>query len=66
MKPESFQLNKQRAIDFLNMRPRVFVIDHYAGWDERYRLKTRIISARPYHALFMKNMLIRADHETIT
>jgi len=48
------------------MRPRVFVIDHYAGWDERYRLKTRIISARPYHALFMKNMLIRADHETIT
>jgi phosphoenolpyruvate carboxykinase (ATP) len=65
MTPESFQLNKQRAVDYLNMRPRVFVIDHYAGWDKEYQIKTRIISARPYHALFMKNMLIRDDQKTI-
>jgi phosphoenolpyruvate carboxykinase (ATP) len=36
MTPESFTLNKQRAVDYLNMRPRVFVIDHYAGWDKEY------------------------------
>jgi phosphoenolpyruvate carboxykinase (ATP) len=65
MTPESFQINKQRAVDYLNMRPRVFVIDHYAGWDKEYQIKTRIISARPYHALFMKNMLIRDDQKTI-
>jgi phosphoenolpyruvate carboxykinase (ATP) len=34
--------------------------DGYGGWDEHYRLKCRVISARPYHALFMKQMLIRA------
>ena len=65
MTPESFTLNKQRAVDFLNMRPRVFIIDQYAGWDKKYQLKTRIISARPYHALFMKNMLIKGDADEI-
>jgi len=59
MSPESYSSNKQRAIDFLNMRQRIFVVDGYAGWDEKYRIKTRVISARPYHALFMKQMLIR-------
>jgi len=36
MTPESFEINKQRAVDYMNMRPRVFVVDHYAGWDKRY------------------------------
>jgi len=45
----------------LNLRERVFVIDGYAGWDEDYRIKTRVISCRPYHALFMKQMLIRGE-----
>ena len=44
---------------FLSLQ--IFVIDGYAGWDEEYRIKTRVISVRPYHALFMKQMLIRGD-----
>ena len=43
----------------------IFIIDGYAGWDERYRIKTRVISVRPYHALFMKQMLMRADIPTL-
>ena len=65
MTPESFQLNKQRAVDYMNLRPRLFIIDQYAGWDPRYQIKTRVISARPYHALFMKQMLIRAEQSKI-
>lgn len=65
MTPESYESNKQRAIDFMNMRKRIFVVDGYAGWDEEYRIKTRVISCRPYHALFMKQMLIRADSDTL-
>jgi phosphoenolpyruvate carboxykinase (ATP) len=57
--PQSYEQNKQRAVDFMNMRRRIFVVDGYAGWDEKYRIKTRVISCRPYHALFMKQMLIR-------
>ncbi len=44
----------------------MFIIDGYAGWDENYRLKVRCIVARPYHALFMKQMLIRAPVAQLT
>jgi len=56
---EAFVINRQRALDFLNTREQLFVIDGFAGWDPKYRLKVRVICARPYHALFMHNMLIR-------
>jgi len=54
-----FMINHERAIDFLNIHKEVYVFDGFAGWDPRYRLKVRIICTRPYHALFMHNMLIR-------
>jgi phosphoenolpyruvate carboxykinase (ATP) len=57
--PNSFTALRQRAIDFLCQQPRVFVVDGYAGWDPRRRLKVRVYCARAYHALFMRNMLIR-------
>ena len=55
----SFLTNRQRAVDYLSSRERVYVVDGFAGWDPKHRIKTRIICARPYHALFMHNMLIR-------
>ena len=61
----AFLINRQRAIDFLNFRPRVYVVDGFAGWDPNHRLKVRVICARPYHALFMHNMLIRPTAEEL-
>ena len=61
----SFLVNRQRAVDFLNFRSQVYVIDGFAGWDPRYRLKVRVICARPYHALFMYNMLIRPTRDEL-
>jgi phosphoenolpyruvate carboxykinase (ATP) len=55
----SFLINRQRAIDYLSTRPRLFVFDGYAGWDPEYRLKVRVVASSAYHALFMHNMLIR-------
>ena len=55
----SFLLNRQRAIDYLNTRDLLYVVDGYAGWDPKYRIKIRVICERAYHALFMHNMLIR-------
>eukprot|EP00347_Sterkiella_histriomuscorum_P018324 403345940 len=60
IEPKGYARNRRRAVDFLNIRPRLFVIDGYAGWDEEYRMKCRVIATRPYHALFMKQMMIRA------
>jgi len=61
----SFMINRERAIDYLNTRQRVFVIDGFAGWDTKYRIKIRVICARAYHALFMYNMLIRPTAEEL-
>lgn len=61
----TFILNRQRAIDYLNTRDQIYVIDGYAGWDPRYRIKVRVICTRAYHALFMHNMLIRPSTEQL-
>lgn len=55
----TFAVNRERAVDFLNTRRQVYVIDGFAGWDPKYQIKVRVICSRPYHALFMNNMLIR-------
>ena len=59
MDEHTFDINRQRAIDYLNTRTRMYVMDGFAGWDKKYQIKVRVICTRPYHALFMNNMLIR-------
>lgn len=55
----TFQINRERAIDYLNTLNRLYVMDGFAGWDPNEQIKVRIVCTRPYHALFMYNMLIR-------
>lgn len=65
MSESVFMINLERAIDYINSRNICYVLDGYAGWDPRYRLKVRIICNRAYHALFMHNMLIRPTEEEL-
>ncbi|TWT90584.1 Phosphoenolpyruvate carboxykinase [ATP] [Pseudobythopirellula maris] len=65
LSPESFDKNRSMAIDFLNAQDVVHVVDGYAGWSPEERIKVRIICSRPYHALFMHNMLIRPTAEEL-
>jgi len=55
----SFVQLRQQALAFLGAQKRLYVVDGFAGWDPKRRIKIRVICARPYHALFMHNMLIR-------
>jgi len=66
MSEESFMINRERAIDYLNTRDRVYVVDGYAGWDPRYRVRVRVICSRAYHALFMRNMLVKPPADEIS
>ncbi|GJM32704.1 MAG: phosphoenolpyruvate carboxykinase [ATP] 2 [Saprospiraceae bacterium] len=59
MDEHTFNINRQRCIDYFNTRSRIYVVDGYVGWDPDYQLKVRVICTRPYHALFMHNMMIR-------
>ncbi len=60
-----YLINHERAIDYLNTRSQLFVVDAFAGWDPKYRIKVRIICTRAYHALFMQNMLIMPTKEEL-
>jgi len=60
-----FMINRERALDYLNTRPQLYVVDGFGGWDPKYRIKVRIICSRAYHALFMHNMLIRPTAEEL-
>lgn len=61
----SFDKMREAAIEFLNKAEHLYVVDGFAGWDPENRLKIRIICSRPYHALFMHNMLIRPTEEEL-
>lgn len=56
---DSFNINLERAKDYLNTRKKLYVVDGFAGWDPATRMKIRVVCSRPYHALFMHIMLIR-------
>lgn len=62
---DTFETNRERAVDYFNTRNKLYVVDAFAGWDPSYRAKVRVICTRPYHALFMHNMLIRPTKEEL-
>lgn len=63
--PSSFCILRQRAVDFLNTCPDLYVFDGFACWDPKFRIKIRVICTRPYHAFFMHCMLIRPTLEEL-
>jgi phosphoenolpyruvate carboxykinase (ATP) len=65
LEAHSFVINRERAHDYLNTRDRLYCFDGFAGWDPKYRVKVRVICSRPYHALFMHNMLIRPTRQDL-
>ena len=65
LEAQTFALNRSRMIDYLNICPRLYCFDGFAGWDSKYRIKVRVICSRPYHALFMRTMLIRPTKDEL-
>ena len=65
LSPESFQKCRSQVIEHLSDQLRLYVVDGYAGWDPKHRLKARIVCSQAYHALFMYNMLIRPSEEEL-
>ena len=61
----TYEIVRERARDYLNICERLYCFDGFAGSDPKYRVKIRVICSRPYHALFMHNMLIRPTREEL-
>lgn len=62
---EEYLLQRNVAIEHLSSKDHLFVIDGFADWNKENRVKVRIVCTRPYHALFMHNMLIRPTQEEL-
>lgn len=63
LEAQSYKLLQEMAVNYINTRPKVYIIDGYGGWDKKYRQRIRTVCTREYHALFMKNMLIKPTQE---
>jgi len=63
---ESYLACREQALRFINGRDRVYIVDGFAGWDHGYQLKVRVICTLAYHALFMRNILIRPTPNELT
>jgi len=62
---EPFQQLREHARAHLQSCDRLYVVDGFAGWDPRHRIRVRVICERAYHALFMHNMLIRPSADEL-
>lgn len=54
-----------QSMQQLNEVEAIFVVDAFANWDRDARKKVRVVCSRPYHSLFMRNMLIRPTEEEL-
>jgi len=61
----NFLITRETAVNFLNNQENLYVFDGYAGWDKTHQIKVRVICTRPYHCLFMSNMLIRPTKDEL-
>src|ERR687898_2597918 len=59
LEPEAFERLQEDVRAYLDARE-VFVQDLFAGADPAYRLSVRFITPNAWHALFVRNMFIRA------
>jgi phosphoenolpyruvate carboxykinase (ATP) len=66
MNSDTFLMNRETAINYLEIQETLFIFDGFAGWDKRYRIKIRLICSEAYHALFANNLLIRPSDEDLS
>lgn len=65
MEEDVFDINRERALDFLNSNSRLFVVDGFAGWDQEYRIPVRIVTSLASHALVATHLLVAPTDEEL-
>src|SRR5215211_816223 len=62
---EDFSALRTKLVEHLDARDVVYVVDAYAGADPEHRIAVRVVTDKPYHALFAKTMFIEPDDEEL-
>ncbi len=58
----AYEALRERVTRYLSDRA-LYVQDLYASADPRHRIRVRVITESPWHAMFARNMFIRPDQE---
>jgi phosphoenolpyruvate carboxykinase (ATP) len=56
---KSFLSLRRQAVEYFNTCGRLYVVDGIVGWDPAHRIQIRVLCTRPYHALLVRNLLVR-------
>jgi phosphoenolpyruvate carboxykinase (ATP) len=64
LSPDVFRGLLAKANDYIRGK-KLYVVDTYGGADVDHRISARFIVERPYHALFIKQLLIRPNHDEL-
>ena len=64
LSPQQFAVAREELLDYIVGR-RLYVIDTYAGADTEHRISVRFVVERAYHALFIKQLLIRPSESEL-
>ncbi len=56
-----FDALREKVTAYLSEREGLYVVDAFAGADPSHRLNVRVVTDRPYHALFAKTMFIEPE-----
>jgi phosphoenolpyruvate carboxykinase (ATP) len=61
---EQFEGLRAKVVSYLDTQD-VYVVDAFTGADVAHRIAVRIVTDRPYHALFAKTMFIEPDADEL-
>ena len=61
---EGFERLRDKVVSYLESRD-LYVVDAFAGADPAHRICVRVVTDRPYHALFAKTLFIEPSEEEL-
>jgi phosphoenolpyruvate carboxykinase (ATP) len=62
---EHFDGLREKVTAYLSEQDTLYIVDAFAGADPAHRIDVRVITDRPYHALFAKTMFIEPSEEEL-
>ncbi len=62
---ENFDKLRDKVVSFLEQQETIYVVDAFAGADQRHGISVRVVTDRPYHALFARTMFIDPTEEEL-
>jgi phosphoenolpyruvate carboxykinase (ATP) len=62
---ERFDGLREKVVSYLERQEHLYVVDCFAGADPAHRASVRVITNRPYHALFAKTLFIEPSPDEL-